>query len=117
MFQFEADPKTVGPYFKTRDKKILTKKRPENKFRYRNLMFNEHVIRGKTFSNRIEMKRIRKDNRTHREIKERKKKAKMIEVINPYEIFEVPPRQGRDHASTQTYIYKEVLQRDNNYQS
>jgi len=56
VFQFQAIPKTVGPYYKTTEKKILTKKRPKKKFRYRNLMFNEHVIRGKTFYNKIEMK-------------------------------------------------------------
>ena len=65
-------------------------------------MYHPRVYRGKTVFNKYEMEKAPSKKKTY-------KKSKMIQIVNPLEVFGEPPKVGSIHSSTMTDIYKEVL--------
>lgn len=108
-FDFKVTPLSVGPFYKAPDKKIYTEpKFRANQFKYKNLMHNQQVYRGKTVVNQAEQKQ--KEGRNDFKIKRPPKRV--VEIINPIEIFGQPPKKGMQHSSTMTDCFKQVLEKN-----
>ena len=71
---------SIGPFKKLKNKKIYTKPKYRfNKYKYKNLMHDGNVFRGKTFLNKFDLEINKKPK-----IKRKQKQPNLVEIINPY---------------------------------
>ena len=99
-FEFKVQPSPIGPLYKTRSNRIFTKPKYRKDKRFTNLMHDTNILRGNTFKTQKQKKK--------KKFLKKKKKDK-VEIINPYRDLDVKPVNGRNHVSTMTSEYREIL--------
>ena len=91
IFDFKVTPMSIGPFIKKKNKKIYTQpKYRGNQFKYKNLMHNQQIYWGKTFLNNHDVRNMSKTQPNFW----KKPKVAEVEIVNPYEIFGEPPKEG-----------------------